>query len=627
MHASPHGSPPCAASWLASAASGLASSDAIPLRGWPDLSVCICLHWHSQRQQQQQQQQQQVLDAMVFIPIFVVALIMTVHVTADDTVWAAAAYIAHGETSPLLAGSQPVLTPDGAQQMWRQGSAFRRRYLSAGNGTFLRNMPVDVIDNQQLAVASRNKAWVFGGALAFLQGLYPPHTTDLGRNYAAGNAAMEYPLNGYQYPLVHTMSSQDPSSVGIQGDVGCLAWQQEIDTSFVTRKDVIARTLASNGLYEELFTTEPLQDIIPLEQANYVNAIEVYDLVKYLYTHNETVNKKLRNANGVISILGNLAFSSERDKTGYNGSKDDVPPFAKSSAEASFPSVYSIAGRTLATQLARRLASVVGVGGARGKMTLMFGSPRPLISLFSVLKLLTRETLASGPLSRLPGPGAALVLEVVSDAAAGAGRSFPRTTDLRVRLSYKPTADANETFTTYPLFGSGLDGAAIPYTAFLRQMTGRGATVTQWCRACHADITSPWCSSGPAAARSGLNSALVGVISAALLLFIVAFVAVVFCVRRGSPRGDGKKPLFSVFGGFRRSQKGPRDADVSVSRIGAAEARIGSWELRQGAGGLSSGAHTTGIVNRNFSTPSTFREYDDDGVSLTGLAAKPREII
>ncbi|RCI16384.1 hypothetical protein L249_3224 [Ophiocordyceps polyrhachis-furcata BCC 54312] len=557
---------------------------------------------------------------MALITIFVVALTMAVRVTAD-TVWAAAAYITHGETSPLLAGSQHVLTPDGAQQMWRQGSAFRRRYLSASNGTSLRNMPVDTIDNRQLAVASRNKAWVFGGALAFLQGLYPPHTTGLGRNYAAGNAAVEYPLSGYQYPLVQTLSSQDPSSVGIQGDVGCLAWQQEIETSFLTRKDVIPRTVASDGVYKELFTTQPLQGIIPLEQANYANAMEVYNLVKYLYTHNETVNKNLEKADSVIRILGYLAFSSERYKTGYNGSAP-MPL-----AEASSAGLYSIAGRTLATQLARRLASAVGVGGARGKMTLMFGSPRPLISLFSVLNLITRETLGSGPLSRMPGPGAALVFEVVSDAAAGAGRSFPRTTDLRVRLSYKPSADANEDFTTYPLFGSGLDGAAIPYTAFLRQMTGRGATVTQWCRVCHADLTSPWCSSGSAVARSGLNSALVGVISAALLLFVVAFIAVVFCLRKGSARWDGKKLSFGALGGFRRWQKGPCDADVSVSRIGAAEARIGSWELRQGAGGASSGAHTAGIVNRNFSTPSTFREYDDDGVSLTGLPVKPRETL
>ncbi|RDA89940.1 hypothetical protein CP533_0292 [Ophiocordyceps camponoti-saundersi (nom. inval.)] len=563
---------------------------------------------------------------MASIAVFVVAVTMAVHATAD-TVWAAAAYIAHGETSPLLAGRQPVLTPDGAQELWRQGSAFRRRYLSASNGTFLRNMPVDVIDNRQLAVASQNKAWVFGGALAFLQGLYPPQTTDLGRNYAAGNTAMEYPLNGYQYPLVQTLSSQDPSSVGIQGDVGCFAWQQEIETSFLTRKDVVARTVASDGLYQELFSTEPLRNMIPLEQATYVNAMKVYNLVKYLYTHNETVNKNLQNADGVMRILGNLAFSSERDKTGYNGTSDKSPPFAMTSGEASFPRLYSIAGRTLATQLARRLATVVGVGGARGKMTLMFGSPRPLISLFSVVDLMTRENLASGPLSRMPGPGAALVFEVVSDAAAGVGRSFPKTADLRVRLSYKPSVDADETFTTYPLFGSGLDGAAIPYTAFLRQMTARGATATQWCRVCHADLTSPWCSPLPTAARSGLSSALAGIVGAALILVIIAFVAVVCCVRRSSHRPDGKSPWFSAFRGFRKPKKGPCDADVSVSRVGAAEARIGSWELRQGAGGASSGAHTTGIVNRNFSTPSTFREYDDDGVSLTGLPVKPRETV
>ncbi|PFH60563.1 hypothetical protein XA68_10768 [Ophiocordyceps unilateralis] len=566
------------------------------------------------------------------VAALVVALMASRVAAADQvgdglSVWAVAVYMTHGETTPLLAGHQPVLTPEGAQQMWRQGRAFRRRYLSPGGNSSIPNMSVDAIDNRQLAVASRNKAWVAGGALAFIQGLYPPREnaapSDLGRNYAAGDRLIDYPLNGYQYPLVQTLSSQDPSSVGLQGDVGCLAWQQEMDTSFLKRQDIGARIEATAGIYEALFSSQPLQGTVPLEQANYVNALEVYNLVNYLYAHNETVFRKLGNAKEVISVLNTLAYSSERDKTGYNGTADDSSAVA---ANASYADIYSIAGRTLATQLARRLATVVGAGGARGKMTLMFGSSRPLISFLSVAGLLTRQNVASGPLSHLPGPGAALVLEVVSDAGAEDGRSFPRTSDLRVRFSYKPSADANETLTTYPLFGSGLDGATIPYTAFIRHMADRGTTVSQWCHVCHSYLTSPWCAVRPERSSSGNGSAIIAVLGSALVVFVIAFLGVVFCLRKEHTRCDRKKPVFKPFGGFRGAQKGPSDADVDISQGGTREARTGSWEMRQGIGLATSNANAGGIVTRNFSTPSAYRQ-DDDCASLSGLPVKPRETV
>jgi hypothetical protein len=150
---------------------------------------------------------------------------------SSSKVWAAVAYINHGEITPrLLSGyTEMLLTPPGAQQMYRQGDAFRNRYLtasgSASNST--RNSPIqglskDAIESSNVVVLSQSTGWVSTAALAFSQGLYPPNTDAfsdaaggkaLSENFPAGNTT-DYPLSGYQYPYVNTISMGNPGSIG-----------------------------------------------------------------------------------------------------------------------------------------------------------------------------------------------------------------------------------------------------------------------------------------------------------------------------------------------------------------------------------------------------------------------------
>ena len=145
------------------------------------------------------------------------------------TVWAAVAYINHGETTPDLAGTAPVLTPAGGQQMLQQGTAFRSRYAttnssSSSNSTESTQIPglaVHAIDNSQLQALSRDTYFAMG-AVAFMQGLYPPTQnsvvslpggSDMGENYVLGANSTDYPLNGYQYPDIETPSDSDAASL------------------------------------------------------------------------------------------------------------------------------------------------------------------------------------------------------------------------------------------------------------------------------------------------------------------------------------------------------------------------------------------------------------------------------
>lgn len=146
-------------------------------------------------------------------------------------VWAVVAYINHGEKTPSLGGLEPVLTPLGARQMWRQGSAIRNRYLGTVNETDISNstgnytiqgIAEHAIDNNQLTIMSQSDQWVAAGAVAFLQGLYPPNPDsfndlaggqEMAQDLPAGSDLVDYPLGGYQYPNIQTLSLTDSSSV------------------------------------------------------------------------------------------------------------------------------------------------------------------------------------------------------------------------------------------------------------------------------------------------------------------------------------------------------------------------------------------------------------------------------
>lgn len=147
---------------------------------------------------------------------------------SSSKVWAAVAFVNHGEITPALGYSPSLLTPQGAQQMHRQGAAFRQRYLttpdSASNSSTsspMQNIERDAIDNRAINVLSKSETWASSCALAFLQGLYPPNTKAFA-NYVGGEALAEdypangtfsYPLDGYQYPGIKTPSEADSVSV------------------------------------------------------------------------------------------------------------------------------------------------------------------------------------------------------------------------------------------------------------------------------------------------------------------------------------------------------------------------------------------------------------------------------
>ncbi|PNY27949.1 Heterokaryon incompatibility protein 6 [Tolypocladium capitatum] len=560
---------------------------------------------------------------------------------ANVRVWAAVAYINSAERTPIIGGLQTVLTPEGAQQMWRQGSAFRNRYLTGGSNSSssanntgaatIQNMAKDALDNRQLTILSQADEWVAAGALAFIQGLYPAKTDafvdeaggkDLSHDYASGGNVAEYPLNGYQYPKIQTLTTQDSSSVGIQGDVACSAWRSEVGTNLANTKVIQDSVNQSKDLYQKLFSSAPLQGTIPLTSATYLNAYEIYDLVSYLYTHNETVFKGLQDANSTLNILRSNAFDLERAKTSHYSTIKDDP----------LTVLYSIAGRTLAYQVANKLNGTVAATGASYKMTLMFGSLRPLLSFLSVGGLMTRENLASGPFSRLPEPGAAVVFELFSERYSSNSGGFPSADDLKIRFYYRATASANETFATYPLFGSGFDGPSVPYMSFLHRMQDRSTSPMNWCGVCNPGATASWCSSssshkGASSSETpSISPAVGGVIGAIIMAALIGFVSLaLFGLGGFRVQRPGNNERSSTLGGFKGAERMAEDADVAMSKDGSRGERIGSWEMRESGKEHQVPSMNAGIVTRDFHR--TTSRMEEDGVSVSGAPVKAHESV
>ncbi len=392
----------------------------------------------------------------------------------------------------------------------------------------------------------------------------------------------------------------------VAGELGCKSWD-DAWKNLTSDKVLSDRASANKDFYQRLSSTAPLQGVLDPAAANFWNADYIYQLVNYMYTHNETVYKGLGDANKTLDTLREDSITLQRAKT--------QAPSSNSNDTQSI--VRTLPGRTLAHTVAVQLDDFAVRGGYGVKLTLMFGSYEPLMAFYSVAGLLTRDNV-DGPLGNITAPGAMIVFELIGENPNDAA-TRPDTDDLRVRFLYRPTADKDENFQVLSLFGSGFDGNSIPYTAFKREMMSRGRDAVDWCELCNPSNISTWCSptssSSHHTVKSQMNPAVAGVIGAVVMGGLIALVGLgLFCIggygiRRGR-NGDG----------FKGPEKKSSDRDVHIGDAGDQQERIGSWEMRDGQATKASAGDAL--------TPAEHQRnpFDDDAASDIGAApVKARE--
>ncbi|KAH6999927.1 histidine phosphatase superfamily [Ilyonectria destructans] len=555
--------------------------------------------------------------------------------TDSGKVWAVVAFINSGERTPVIS-DRWMLTPEGAQQMRRQGRAFRARYLTNVSDpdydgievARLQGMSADEIDNTVLDLTSQSEESVTAGAMAFFQGLYPPSAnafgtdgdeSDIARDYSEGGNITDYPLNGYQYPNIRTLSILDPQSTAIQGNLRCSNWESEMNGNLTQDPTMQKFYNATYENYQLLFSTYPLFGTINLEDANLWNAYEIYDYVNYMYTHNETVHDGLTNGTAILNILGSYAASMERIKNSYADGSDSVESQTKQV-------LYSVAGRTFANRVVRQFITNLQWNGSREKLTLMFGSFDPIISFIALSGLLTPESIVDGPFSTLPNPGAALIFELYGEDSDNPDL-LPSFNDLSVRLYYRATADTDEKFEMQPFFDSGSQNGLVPYSDFAETMQELGRSVYDWCGICDS-TAAPWCfysyrtDDGVDSTPDSLDPVVAGVVGAVIMGVVIALIAgSLYCLAglRLKREAIKEEPTAPV-AGFKGPERKDGDKDVAVTNEGFHHERVGSWELRDGKQLPS--VEAMGITPKDLPRERG-RSFDDDEDDISVMGATP----
>ncbi|KAI0180746.1 phosphoglycerate mutase-like protein [Hypoxylon sp. FL1284] len=558
--------------------------------------------------------------------------------SVNETVWSSFAYVLYGERTPDRGIIAPSLTPLGAQQLYSQGSLFRARYLSNSSlsdqdNAITTQSPIAEIeqralDNSQITVSSSTDSYVAGGALAFLQGLYPPVTNEFASNNGGANAStlangssIEFPLGGYQYPNVHTISSSDPDSVWLEGHSMC--------TEYGTSGNDFRNSELARTIYDPMFDfyqqtwREVFPNTLPSSMLNFDYAYDLYDYAQYAYDHDQSVRDALTaDRLQVLRDLANIQqFELNGDLTASGLQQGDM--------------IRAISGRTLAAKVVAQLSAHISSAGTEHKMTLMFGSFEPFLAFFALSDLAIASAFRT-----IPQPGSAMVFELFSTNSDDS--SFPRQNELWTRFLFRNGTDSDAPMTEYPLFSRGNSESRMRWSDFVDQM-GKFSMreLSEWCDTC-SSLTS-YCSafshdSGSSSSSSSggrdanniasLSPAVAGVIGAVTTIAVLglagttAFVFGGLRIRRKNPTENARR--HSSLGGFRGAEKMEPDRDVSVAKNGVRHERVGSWEL---------GTHTVPPpIATESNTGATFgasirrRDEDDDKDSIAGLApVRPAE--
>lgn len=516
--------------------------------------------------------------------------------STNETVWSSFAYVFYGERTPLQGELSPSLTPLGAQQLYSQGALFRARYLSNSSlsdedNTITTNAPIDgierlALDNSQLTIYSTADDYVVGGALAFMQGLYPPAARTFAYNNGGENASLlangtmiDYPLNGYQYPNIQSIPSTDLNSVWLEGHTACAEYRSS-STAFRTSSVAEQMYNATLAFYQTTFA-DVFPNTLPNSMLNFDYAYDLYDYAQYAYNHDDSVHEALNVDR--MAILRNLADVQQFDLNGN----------LTASGLREGDMIRAISGRTLAAKVVAQLSAHIHSGGTANKMTLMFGSFEPFLSFFALSDL--SSTASSGLFRLIPEPGSAMVFELFSTVD---DTTYPQENELWVRFLYRNGTGSDAPLMEYPLFGRGNSETRMRWSDFQEEISAFAIQeVSTWCDLC-SSITlfcdslsygsgsssgSLGGTSGNANSNASLSAPVAGVIGAVTTLAVLglagttAFVFGGLRLRRKDTLDAAKRR--SSLGGFKGAEKMASDHDVSIAKSGARHERVGSWEL------------------------------------------------
>lgn len=510
-------------------------------------------------------------------------------------------YTNYGDRTPFVFSSPSTLTPLGAHQLYDAGAKIRQRYVTPAEGdsqvTTIRGISPFQLQYDQLTVLASQEQYVTGSAQAFLQGLYPPLETFSNYTYIAGQSTIENgtnlvaPLNGYQYPDILTLTTNDMNSIYLDGTQNCPTWRASVNDYYQTDAFQTLRN-STQDFYGSL-QSDFLDGYFSTPSAGYLDAYYIYDYLRYASVHNTTVARLLEpeDLTKAKILAADLVFAQNADIAVSGPVKGDQ--------------IRALAGRTLATRILQSIYQSISTEGGSAKMTLLFGDFQPMVAFAALAGLTSPQNAA---FYSLPEPGASFIFELYS-MQAETDKTYPESDEIFVRFFYQNGTDSDSQLVAYPLFGFSPSQTMIPLADFVANLQRfMIMNVEDWCTTCNSfsvfcpafvDNTGALCPTtrGSSAKNGGLSPAVAGVIGAVVALAVAALLFGVVALFGGVRLHRVQTKRRSELGGFKGSERLASDQDLTIPKGGAGAVviaspdpiqtrgheRVGSWELNDQA--------------------------------------------
>ncbi|KAK2746331.1 hypothetical protein FQN57_003213 [Myotisia sp. PD_48] len=401
-----------------------------------------------------------------------------------ETVWGAVILTLHGDSTPNVSPNVKFLSPLGARELLSSGDAARRRYSNAdpddrSSSTRIRGLSPSLMHHQVSVLATRYQH-VAASAQAFMQGLYPPLQDPLTPEYLASDltlvndAVMDFPFNGYQYPLISTFGEHDPGFVQLSGNTNCPKYTSTVSEFRSMPTNGTAELLIESGLFYSKLYPRILFTAFGQDSVNIGNSYDIYQFLNYQYIHNSTAKNIITDDD--LEFARHLASRWLYTTNGNVGADGHI---------------FSIAGKTMAYNIVRSLQSNIKSKGSSNKLTMIFTDPKPMMAFASLSGLPNPN---HSNFRSLPNPGASMIIELFSMEETPFP-SYPSSeTSLMVRVLLRNgtnTTDASTPFVAYSMFGLGPSNAAISYKEFVNKIVPNMLSASGWCVACESN--NPFC--------------------------------------------------------------------------------------------------------------------------------------
>ena len=528
-----------------------------------------------------------------------------------DTIWGVVSISTFGDRIPLLSPEYSAITSLGASQMSDAGSVFRDRYispLSSNSSNFsIAGISKDQIDNSQTFAFTLDDIFLDQSAQAFMAGLYPPTgnssaTTVPAAETLSGNNTINWPNNGMQYPVISTLSDRDDYDIYLEGMNNCPMLEQAVEdfeASSSFQSVVSSKNTFYGSLNSSFSAALPQNNSLEPWNLSYSYAYEIWDYISFQSIHDAASDITADTVAQARALADESAWSIYGNSTG----------------------IQSMGGRTLIGFVFYTFLQNMYTLGEEYKITNLFTSYEPMVSLFSLLGLNAFHSNFRG----MPNVASSMSFELFTNSTVQVPSPlpsgwYPHESDLFIRFLFRNgTTDVTNppapSLNVYSLFGNNESQDEMPFTQWGTIVESiMMLNVGNWCTTCQS--TSIFCAAAtngsiglppnasPSSSSHQVSPVIGGVIGALValvvagILFLVAMLVFGIRFRRITP-----KKRRSELGGFKGTEKLASDPDLPSQKPGStkngtvigasivpeaegesAHRRVESWELKEGRG-------------------------------------------